>query len=364
MIPMVDLHGQYRLLRTEIDQAITGVLESSQFILGPNSCEFEIEAAHYLQVPHAIGCASGTDALHLALRALDIGPGDEVITPSFTFVATAEAIRYVGADPVFVDVQPNSFNLDPEDIVGLISPRTRAIIAVHLYGQAAALSPILELTQRHGIALIEDCAQAFGACLEDGRCVGSAGTIGCFSFFPSKNLACYGDGGMLTCQDEKLAKRLKILRNHGSQRRYYHDIVGYNSRLDELQAAILRVKLKHIDTFNAQRKAAAQRYDALLQEFDVQLPQRCADHVFHQYTILTSAREVLQAKLNEQQIASAIYYPLPLHQQHAFQQWGTRSLPVTETLAQRCLSLPMFPELSAAQQQQVATAIAAGLRSS
>src|SRR6185369_5705910 len=265
MIPMVDLKTQYHNLKTEIDKAVLDAIESTQFILGPNVTAFEQETAAYLGAAHAVGCASGTDALHLAVVAAGIGPGDEVITSPFTFIATAEAICYAGATPVFVDIDPQTFNIDPALIEKAITPRTKAIIPVHLFGQPADMVAIKGICDRHGLMLIEDCAQSFGAGA-NGRMTGSMGMFGCFSFFPSKNLGCYGDGGMISCATQELADKIKVLRNHGSKVRYHHHVIGYNSRLDDIQAAILRVKLKRIDQFNIDRRRVAHLYSELLRD--------------------------------------------------------------------------------------------------
>ncbi len=358
MIPMVDLKTQYHQLKAEIDRAVLDALESTQFILGPNVSGLEKEAADYLGSPFAVGCASGTDALHLAVLAAGIKPGDEVITTPFTFIATAEAICYVGAVPVFVDVDPQTFNIVPELIEQAITPRTKAVIPVHLFGQPADLGTIGALCQRHNLVLIEDCAQSFGAAVE-GRMTGSLGSFGCFSFFPSKNLGGYGDGGLVTAATAEGAETLKMLRNHGSKVRYHHDVIGFNSRLDDLQAAILRVKLRHIDRFNQERRRVAHRYSAGLQDL-VQVPFEDGKgvHVYHQYTILTDKRDQIMARLSEQQIASAIYYPIPLHRQNVFaEQCRNLSLPVAESLASRCMSLPIYPEMTDDQVEQVIAAV-------
>jgi dTDP-4-amino-4,6-dideoxygalactose transaminase len=360
-IPMVDLKVQYRQLQAEIDQAVATVLETSHFILGPQGEAFEKEAAAYLGVAHAIGVASGTDALHLALRAAGLGPGDEVITSSFTFIATAEAIAYVGATPVFADIDPRTFNLDPERVAQAVTPRTRAILPVHLFGQPADLAPLAALCDRHGLLLIEDCAQSFGATYA-GRRTGSFGALGCFSFFPSKNLGCYGDGGMIVTSDDRLAEQVRMLRNHGSKVRYHHHLIGYNSRLDDLQAAILRVKLRHIDRFNRQRREHAHAYSARLAAAGVTPPLEDGKgvHVYHQYTVLTERREALQQALTQAGCASAIYYPIPLHRQEVFAADCTGvALPVSESVAARCLSLPIFPELTETQIDQVIAAVCA-----
>ncbi len=364
MIPMVDLHRQYHDLRSEIDAAIAEVLESTRFILGPNVQALESELAEYLGVTHAITCASGTDALHLALRAADLGPGDEVITSPFTFIATAEAIRYVGAEPVFVDIDPRTFNIDPDAVAEAITPRTRAILPVHLFGQPANMPALTRLAEDHLLLLIEDCAQSFGAHIV-GVQTGSATAFGCFSFFPSKNLGCYGDGGLVTTNCTPAAERLLKLRNHGSKVRYHHDEIGYNSRLDEIQAAILRVKLKRIDGFNQARRRVAARYAEVLADLDVEIPYEdgIGQHVYHQYTLLTDHREAVMAALQEADIGHAIYYPIPLHRQAAFdnREKAPPSLPVAEAVAARCLSLPIFPELEDAQIDFIGERIRAAL---
>lgn len=358
-IPMVDLQIQYRQLQAEIDQAIHGVLDTSYYILGPQGQAFEAETATYLGVRHAIGVSSGTDALHLALRAAGIGPGDEVITSPFTFIATAEAIAYVGGTPVFVDIDPQTFNLDPKLVKSAINAKTRAILPVHLFGQPADLAPLMALCEEHNLLLIEDCAQSFGATYA-GRQTGSLGALGCFSFFPSKNLGCYGDGGMIVTNDDALAEQVRMLRNHGSKVRYHHDLIGYNSRLDEIQAAILRVKLKHIDRFNQLRRQNAHYYSARLAAAGVTPPHEDGKgvHVYHQYTVLTDKREAQQAALASAGCASAIYYPIPLHRQNVFADAFQKvSLPVSEQVAARCLSLPIYPELTEEQMDRVIAAI-------
>lgn len=350
MIPMVDLKTQYLQLKDEIDQAMLEALGNTQFILGPNVQNFEKEAAAYLGVKHAIACASGTDALHLALRAAGIGPGDEVITTSFTFIATAEAIDYVGATPVFVDIDPKTFNIDPSLIEAAVTDKTRAIIPVHLFGQPADMDRIMAIAGKHQLKVIEDCAQSFGADI-NGTMTSSIGDVGCHSFFPSKNLGCYGDGGMITTNDDAIAEQLLMLRNHGSKVRYHHDIIGYNSRLDELQAVILRIKLKRIQDFNNERRRAAHYYSDSLAGL-VQPPHEdgIGTHVYHQYTALSERRDEIMQALSDKNIACAVYYPIPLHQQKVFaKQCEGLSLPVTEKVASQCFSLPIFPELSTEQ---------------
>jgi dTDP-4-amino-4,6-dideoxygalactose transaminase len=359
MIPMVDLKTQYARLKDEIDQSVREVLESCAFVLGPNVQAFEAEAAAYLGVKHAIGCASGTDALHLALRAAGVGEGDEVITTAFTFIATAEAIRYVGARPVFVDIDPRSFNIDPAAVEAAITDRTAAVLPVHLFGQPADLPRIAALCDKHGLHLVEDCAQSFGATV-GGRQTGTFGIGAGWSFFPSKNLGCYGDGGLVTTPDDTVAERVKVLRNHGSKVRYYHDVIGYNSRLDEMQAAILRVKLRHLDEFNASRRRVAHLYSELLTDLPLETPYEdgIGVHVYHQYTLLSDRRDALMRALQEAGIASAVYYPVPLHRQQAFQEdCAGLSLPVTEAVSRRCLSLPIYPELEDAAIRRIVEVI-------
>ena len=358
MIPMVDLKGQYQTLKDEIDQGFQETLTNTSFILGPNVQAFEKEAADYLQVKHAISCASGTDALHLALLAAGIGEGDEVITTAFTFIATAEAICYVGATPVYVDIKPNTYNIDPDKIEAAITDRTRAILPVHLFGQPADMDTIMTVADKHNLLVIEDCAQSFGADIK-GRMTGGIGLAGCHSFFPSKNLGCYGDGGMVTTNNDEIAEQLRMLRNHGSKVRYYHDIVGYNSRLDELQAVVLRAKLKRLPEYNKQRRRAAHTYSRLLAEV-VTPPQEddIGTHVYHQYTLLTVQRDAIMQKLQDNNIGCAIYYPVPLHQQKVFADICRQvSLPVTEEVASRCMSLPIYPELTDEMVAQVTDVI-------
>ena len=359
MIPMVNLKAQYAEIREEIEAGFAQTLDSCAFILGPNVQAFEKEAAEYLGVKHAIGCASGTDALHLALLAEGIGPGDEVITSAFTFIATAEAIKYVGATPVFVDIDPQSFNITPENIEVAITPKTRAVMPVHLFGQPANLPAIVEICKKHGLKLIEDCAQSFGASV-DGRQTGSFGDAAGYSFFPSKNLGCYGDGGLVVTNCDKAAAKIKQYRNHGSEVRYYHDVVGYNSRLDELQAVVLRAKLKRIDQYNAARRHVAHLYSELLADLPVVTPHEDAVgvHVYHQYTLLSERREEIMAALQAQQIASAVYYPVPLHQQNVFKaDCAGLSLPVTESVAANCFSLPICSSISDDTIKQIVSVI-------
>lgn len=350
MIPMVNLKRQYQQLKPEIDAAVQEVLDQSQFILGPNVAALEKEIAAYHGRAFAIGVASGTDALLLALRACGIGPGDEVITTPFTFIATAEVVTLLGAVPVFVDIEPDTFNIDPEKIERKITARTRAIIPVHLFGHPAAMTAITDLAARYKLRIIEDCAQAFGAEYQ-GKKVGAFGDCGCFSFFPSKNLAGYGDGGMIITDDEELAKKIGMLRNHGSTIKYHHSLIGYNSRLDEIQAAILRIKFKYIDSFNASRRANAKIYLSLLHTDGITLPsdRLGCRHVYHQFTIRSTHRDQIMTALQEKGIASAVYYPVPLHRQKAFAAGcdaAEENLACADMCAREVLSLPMFPELS------------------
>ena len=356
---MNDTVRQYQLLQTEIDEAIHKVLESGYFILGPNVTHFENEAAQYLGVKHAIAVASGTDALHLALLAAGIGEGDEVITTAFTFIGTAEAISYTGAQPVFVDIDNDTFNIDVKQIEASITPKTKAVIAVHLFGQAAELDALRTICKKHQLKLIEDCAQSFGSDYHSKK-TGSFGDLGCFSFYPSKNLGAFGDGGMVVTDNDDLAETIRVLRNHGSREPYHHSIIGYNSRLDELQATILRVKLKYIDKFNEQRQQVAYRYNKQLLQTSLITPVEIkqGSHVYHQYTVRCDMREVIQSKLAGENIASAVYYPIPLHQQDVYKtQCHGVSLPVTESAASQVLSLPIYPDLSVQQIDRICQCI-------
>ena len=359
-VPMVDLKTQYDAIKDEIKDAVLGVIENTAFILGPQGKTLEQSVAAYHKVKFAVGVASGTDALHLALRAADIGPGDEVITTPFTFIATAEAISYVGAVPVFVDIRPDTFNMDVSQIASKITKRTRAIMPVHLYGQAADMGPLMEIAKKHKLRVIEDCAQSFGSEYR-GKKTGTFGDLGCFSFFPSKNLGCYGDGGMIITDDQGLAERLQSLRNHGSKVRYYHDEIGYNSRLDEIQAAVLNVKFKRIDVYNERRKQNASLYNQHLSVPGIQTPVESADvkHVYHQYTIRIKDRDAVKKRLDDAKMSSMIYYPVPLHLQAAYKDLGMKagSLPVSEQVAGEVLSLPMYPEMTVDQIRTVAEAV-------
>ena len=350
---MVDLRQQYQTLKTNIDAAIADVLNTTQFIMGPNVKAFEKAVADYLGVSDAISCANGTDALHLALLGLGIGPGDEVITTPFTFIATAEAIAYVGATPVFVDIDPVTYNLDASLVEQALTQNTRAIIPVHLFGLPCNMNALQSLATKHNLVVVEDCAQSFGAAV-DHKKTGAIGDVGSHSFFPSKNLGCFGDGGMLTTNNSELAERLRVLRAHGSTKQYHHTVIGFNSRLDEIQAAILQQKLPHIDQFNQARLSVATKYSERLKDLDIQLPVLKAPEshgdatpVFHQFTLLADQRDNIKQALSDAQIASAVYYPIPLHQQTALTRISSivNPCPHAESIAQRCLSLPIYPEM-------------------
>jgi dTDP-4-amino-4,6-dideoxygalactose transaminase len=366
-IPALDLKAQYASIREEIRAAVDAVLDGQHFILGPEVKALENEIATYLGCQYGVGVASGTDALILALRACDIGPGDEVICPSFTFIATADGVSLLGATPVFVDIDPRTFTMDASKIEARITSRTKAIIPVHLYGQAADMEPILEIARRRNLRVIEDNAQAIGATYK-GKRAAALGDIGCLSFFPSKNLGCCGDGGMVVTHSESMAKRLRSLRSHGSVKKYFSEEQGWNSRLDEVQAAIVRVKLRYLDLWSSKRREKADRYDSLLKHVSgVQVPHLAAwgSHVFHQYTIRVQRREHVQDFLASRGIASTVYYPTPIHLQPIYATLGYKAgeFPETELAASEVLSLPIYPELTEDQIQRVAEAITAALRS-
>ena len=347
MVPMVDLKKQFQETKDEIFHVLIEILESSQYILGAKVSEFEKKVAVYHGVREAIGVASGTDALHLAIDALGIGEGDEVITTPFTFFATVEAILYTGATPVFVDIEPDTLNIDVSQIEANITGKTKAILPVHLFGHPADMRTILNIAKKHRLKMIEDCAQSFGA-EANGKKVGSIGDAGCFSFYPSKNLGGYGDGGMIILNSTRVADTIRELRNHGSRGSYRHKRVGFNSRLDEIQAGILLVKLIRIDEYNRKRRQNASFYNNLLSD-KVKCPveKKGAYHVYHQYTIMSHKRDEIQQKLKENGISSVIYYPVPLHLQKALKFLGYQKgdFPVTEKAAKEVLSLPMYPEL-------------------
>ncbi|MGB5875098.1 MAG: DegT/DnrJ/EryC1/StrS family aminotransferase [Bacteroidota bacterium] len=359
-LQMVDVLGQYETIRSEIDEAIHRVIKSGRFILGEEVGQLERDIAEYLGMRCAVGCASGTDALQIAMMALGIGSGDEVVTTPFTFVATAETIALLGAKPVYVDIDTQTFNLAPELVERAITPKTRAIIPVHLYGQAADMAPLLEVAGRHNLSVIEDSAQALGALYKE-RKVCSFGHVGCISFFPSKNLGGFGDGGMMVTDDEDLGKRLRMIAAHGSRERYYHDEIGVNSRLDTIQAAILKVKLRYLDRWNSRRRKAASRYTELLSDTPVVSPFVTPDayHIYHQYTIRAPERDSLAAFLMEKKIPHAIYYPVPLHLQKAYRSDGFKrgDFPVAEQAAEEVLSLPMHTELTDEALETIAGAV-------
>jgi dTDP-4-amino-4,6-dideoxygalactose transaminase len=362
-IPLVDLKSQYATIRDEVRQAIDEVLESMQLTIGPNVRAFDKEWADYCGTAHAIGVGSGTDALQLAIRACGVSSGDEVITVSHTFFATVEAIVYANARPILVDVEERSMLMDITSVASRITPRTKAIIPVPLYGRTVDLKPLRQLAQDHGITIIEDAAQAHGALLDDGKKAGTGGRVNCFSFYCSKNLGAYGEAGSITTNDDKLADDLRALREHGQSTRYYHPIVGYNARLDEIQAAILRIKLRHLDEWNARRQSIAAQYNALLAGGDIITPEipRGGRHVFYCYAIRVPGgrRDALRAFLTERGIGTQIHYPVPIHMQEAAQFLGYRKgdLPVTEKVAGEVLSLPMFAELTDAQIDRVASSV-------
>lgn len=367
-IQMVDLKLQYQKLKEEIDAAVISVLESSAFINGPQVHSFAASLASYSGVRHVLPCANGTDALQIAMMALGLQPGDEVITPSFTYIATTEVIALLRLTPVFVDVDPKTFCIDPKAIEAAITPRTKAIVPVHLYGQSANMEEIMKIAEAHGLAVIEDNAQAIGSeyIFGDGtvKKTGSIGTIGTTSFFPSKNLGGYGDGGALTTNDDALADTIKKIANHGQSKRYYHDIVGCNSRLDTIQAAVLEVKLKHLDAYIDSRRKLADAYDEVFQGYTgVTTPYRApySKHVFHQYTLLLDGidRNGLHDYLASRNIPSMIYYPVPAHRQKMFESFGSSatSLPVTDWLTKRVISLPMHTEMEQEQIDHITTEV-------
>lgn len=364
-IPVMSLAAQYAAIKEDVDAAVARVLASGWFVLGEEVAAFEREFAAYCGVEHAIGCGNGTDAILLALKALGVGPGDEVITTPMTAAFTGFAIQHAGATPVFVDIEPGTANLNPALIEAAITPRTRVLMPVHLYGQAADLAPMAEIARRRGLHLVEDAAQAHGA-MHDGRRVGSVGVVGCFSFYPSKNLGAAGDGGAVTTNDPQIAAHIRALRHGGQQGTYNHVMRGYNSRLDELQAAVLRVKLTHLDDWNAARRAHAHRYGELLSGAGVGLPGERAGatpegHVWHLYALRHPRRDALAAYLKERGIGTGIHYPKALPQQPAFADLGISpgTYPVAERQAREELSLPMFPELTAADVRHVADAVRA-----
>jgi len=370
-VPLCDLPTQYRQLQTAIEARLKSILASGQVILGPEVAALEEEVAQYCGVAHGVGCSSGSDALLLALQALDLGPGDEVVLPPFTFFATVGAVCRTGARPVFVDIDPETWNLDPQQVEARITPRTRAVLLVHLFGQCAEMDPLWRLAERHDLILIEDAAQAMGSEYQ-GKRAGSLGSIGCFSFYPTKNLGAYGDAGMVVTNDPAWAARMACLRVHGMEPKYHHKYLGWNARLDALQAAILRVKLPHLERWIEARQDAARRYDALLDEYrlgdvlagPVVHPQR--RHTFNQYvvSVANGQRDGLVRHLKSEGIGCEIYYPVPLHLQECLSFLGHRDgdFPVSERASRAVLALPMFPELTIDQQRRVIQSCASYLR--
>lgn len=366
-IQMVDLQGQYLKIKDEIDAAMRLVTESARFINGPEVTDFQSELALYTGSHRVITCANGTDALRLALMALDLQPGDEVITVPFTFVSTVEVVVALGLKPVFVDVCPDTFNMNVEQLEQALTSRTKVILPVHLFGQCADMERILKIARQHNIYVVEDACQSIGAKVhfsdDTVKQAGTMGTIGCTSFFPSKNLGCFGDGGAVFTQDESLAEKIKMMANHGMRDRYYYECIGVNSRLDALQAAILRVKLKHLDEYISARRKAATLYSAYLSntEFVIPAESSFSTHVFHQYTIQVeeNSRSAMMENLKEENIPCAIYYPMPIHLQNAYHHLGYKKgdFPVSETLSKRVLSLPMHTELSEEQIRHIANVL-------
>ena len=359
-VPLLDLKAQYADIRREMDDAVRRVFESARFIGGPEVASLETEVARYSACAHGVGCASGTDALLLALRAIDAGSGDEVVTSAFSFFASAGTIANVGARPVFVDIDTRTFNLDPHRLEEAITPLTKAVVAVHLFGQCCDLSAVRAVCDKHQVWLIEDAAQAIGAEWE-GRRAGSVGDLGCFSFFPSKNLGAAGDGGMITTQNEALAERTRLLREHGSKPKYYHSLVGTNSRLDALQAAILRVKLQHLDRWTERRARNAALYDQLFEGARLTRPYRDprTRHIYNQYVIRVPQRDTVRQHLTDRGIGTEIYYPVPLHRQKCFDYLGYREgdMPQSEAACREVLALPIYPELTEEQIRYVAASV-------
>jgi dTDP-4-amino-4,6-dideoxygalactose transaminase len=359
-VPLLDLKAQYADIKAEMDAAIHRVLDGTRFIGGPEVSGLEEEIARYSQCAHAIACASGTDALLLSLRALDVGPGDEVVTGAYSFFASAGVIANAGATPVFVDIDPTTYNMDPHRLEAAITPRTKAVIAVHLYGQCCDLTAVHAVCEKRKVWLIEDAAQAIGSEWE-GRRAGSVGHFGCFSFFPSKNLGAAGDGGMIVAQDAALADRVRLLREHGARPKYYHALVGTNSRLDALQAAILRVKLRHLDRWSEARARNAALYDQLFEGARVGRPWRDprGRHIYNQYVLRVQRRDALRTHLADRGIGTEIYYPVPLHRQQCFATLGYAEgdMPQSEAAARETLALPIYPELTEEQLRYVAATV-------
>lgn len=368
-IQMVDLIAQYQKIKPEVDSAILNIMENAQFINGPEVKGFQKELEEYLDVKHVVPCANGTDALQISLMAIGAKPGDEVITPSFTYIATTEVMALLGLKPVFVEVEKDSFCIDPVAIEAAISDKTVAIVPVHLYGQAANMDAIMDIANRHNLKVIEDNAQAIGSDYRnpDGstKKTGTIGHIGCTSFFPSKNLGCYGDGGAICTNDDELAARMRMIANHGQSKRYYHDIVGCNSRLDSIQAAVLRIKLRKLDEYIAARRSVADYYTNFFAEFEgVKTPVKdiYSHHVFHQYTLTLEGidRDGLNTFLAERDIPSMIYYPVPAHRQKMFDAFGSANtqLPDTDWLTERVISLPIHTEMEQEQLEHICQGVA------
>jgi len=359
-VPLVDLKAQYESIKDEINKAIQEVLESQRFILGPKVKELEEKIANYCNAKYGIGVASGSDALLLSLMAIDVGYEDEVITTPFTFFATAGSISRLGAKPIFADIDPKTYNINPNLIEEKITKKTKAIIPVHLYGQCADMDPIIDIAKRHNLYIIEDAAQAIGASYKD-RKAGSMGHIGCLSFFPTKNLGGYGDGGMLLTNDSILADKLAILRAHGSKPKYYHSVIGINSRLDAIQASILLAKFNHLDKWNEGRRQNAFIYDSLLKDMDLITPsaESFNYHIYHQYVIMLDDRDGLRDAMKEADIGTEIYYPVPLHLQECYSGLGYKKgdLPFSEEASDKTLALPIYPELTQSQQEQIVKTI-------
>jgi dTDP-4-amino-4,6-dideoxygalactose transaminase len=360
VIPLVDLRIQHRALWAELEPEMMAVMESAAFVLGPEVSAFEEEFAAYCGAAHAVGLDSGISALELGLRALDIGPGDEVITPVNSFIASSSAVSFAGATPVWVDVDPATYNVDPNAVRAAVTPRSRAIMPVHLYGQPADMDAILEIAAEHRLQVVEDACQAHGA-RHRGRRVGALGDFAAFSFYPGKNLGAYGDGGALVTNDAALAERVRMMRNYGQRRKYEHAFLAWNRRLDSLQAAVLRVKLRHLDAWNQARRRVADLYDELLAGSGLALPRTAgyAEHVHHLYVVQSADREGLRQHLESQGIQAGIHYPVPIHLQEAYRNAGRGpgSFPVSEAQAQRVLSLPLYPELTKDQVRRVASSV-------
>jgi dTDP-4-amino-4,6-dideoxygalactose transaminase len=360
MIPPLDLKAQYALLEAPIRAAIEQVMQETSFVLGPAVRDLEKRVAQFCECKHGVGVASGTDALRLAMAAIELKPGDEVITTPFTFIATANTVSHTGAKPVFVDIDPKTYNMDLAAVEKAITTKTKAIVPVHLFGHPVDMDPLIEQAKIDNLFVIEDCAQAIGARYK-GKRVGSFGEYGCFSFYPTKNLGAYGDGGMVVSNDTELADRIDVLRRQGSKRKYHADVLGFNSRLDSIQAAILGVKLNHLEEWNRKRRQVAQKYNELLRDTPVVTPYEAPniEHVYHQYTIRADQRDQLAEFLKENGVGTMVYYPIPIHLQTIYKDLGYKegSLPHSEKAAKEVLSLPMYPELTDEQIETVAGAI-------